>query len=110
MRKIAVILALIMTFCTAGCGGSSTDSSDNSEPTSAESEFIPPESTTEEVPVISSEPYTRDTRISDVINDPVFGDYGRLIFPVDDGYYNGEMLGDLRLTWYNNIKISKILL
>lgn len=63
------------------------------------------EDTSEEVsgPMVSSEPYTRDTRISNVINDPVFGDHGRLIFPVDKGYYSGETLGDLRLTWYNNI-------
>lgn len=27
--------------------------------------------------------YTADTKISDVINDPVFENYGRLIFPVD---------------------------
>lgn len=47
--------------------------------------------------------YTADTRISDVINDPVFGDYGRLIFPVNSGYYSGETLGELGLTWYSNI-------
>lgn len=47
--------------------------------------------------------YTVDTVISDVVNDPVFGDYGRLIFPVDDWYYSGETLGDLRLTYYSNI-------
>lgn len=47
--------------------------------------------------------YTVDTAISDVIQDPVFGDYGRLIFPVDAGYYNGDTLGELQLTWYNNI-------
>ncbi len=47
--------------------------------------------------------YTVDTSISQVISDPVFGSYGRLIFPVERGYYSGETLGDLRLTWYNNI-------
>lgn len=64
-----------------------------------------PETLVEEVsePVITSSLYTRDTKISDVINDPVFEDYGRLIFPVDEGYYSGETLGVLRLTWYNNI-------
>jgi len=63
------------------------------------------ETVAEEVskPVITSEPYTRDTRISDVISDPVLGNYGRLIFPVDKGYYSGETLDELRLTWYNNI-------
>lgn len=47
--------------------------------------------------------YTVDTAISDVTDDPVFGDYGRLIFPVDTGYYSGNTLGELRLTWYSNI-------
>lgn len=42
-----------------------------------------------------------------MIEDPVFGDYGRLIFPVDSGYYSGSTLGDLRLTWYNNIDPNK---
>lgn len=47
--------------------------------------------------------YTADTTIYDVVNDPVFGDYGRLIFPVDDWYYSGDTLGDLHLTYYSNI-------
>ena len=51
----------------------------------------------------ASQPYTTGTAISDVINDPAFGDYGRLIFPVDTGYMSGSTLGDLRLTWYSNI-------
>lgn len=48
-------------------------------------------------------PYTTDTPVSDVINDPVFGSYGRLIFPANTGYYSGDTLGDLRLTWYSHI-------
>ena len=52
-------------------------------------------------------PYTVDTPIADVINDPVFGDYGRLIFPVDEWYYSGDTLGELRLTWYSNIQPDK---
>lgn len=48
-------------------------------------------------------PYTIDTAISDVIDDPVFDDYGRLIFPVETGYYSGNTLGDLHLTFYSNI-------
>lgn len=51
--------------------------------------------------------YTEDTRISEVINEPCFGDYGRLIFPVNSGYYSGDTLGDLRLTWYNYINPDK---
>ena len=48
-------------------------------------------------------PYTVDTPIAQVVNDPVFADYGRLLFPVDEGYWSGDTLGELRLTWYNNI-------
>lgn len=47
--------------------------------------------------------YDRNTPISEVTNDPVFGDYGRLIFPVEDWYMDGDVLGDLRLTWYSHI-------
>lgn len=45
----------------------------------------------------------QEKKISDVINDDVFGDYGRLIFPVETTYYSGDTLENLRLTWYNNI-------
>lgn len=137
MRKIAAVLALVMMFCIAGCNSepnsdntlittqsssslersSTADSSANS---SASSETFDvnttnskdsesSQTTTEEVskPVITSDPYTRSTRISDVTNDSAFGNYGRLIFPVNEGYYGGETLGDLSLTWYNNIDPDK---
>lgn len=51
--------------------------------------------------------YTVDTTIAEVAGNPVFEDYGRLIFPVDTGYYSGNTLGELRLTWYNNIDPDK---
>lgn len=38
---------------------------------------------------------------------PAFGDWGRMIFPVDTGYYSGSTLGSLRLTWYSNIQPAK---
>lgn len=47
--------------------------------------------------------FTVDTKIMDVITDSVFGDYGRLLFPADRGYYSGDTLGKLSLTWYGNI-------
>lgn len=55
----------------------------------------------------TDKPYTIVTLISDIVKEPLFGDYGRLIFPVDSGYYSGDTLGDLRLTWYNNIDPEK---
>lgn len=51
--------------------------------------------------------FTRTTRISDVMNDTAFGNWGRLIFPVDEGYRSGETLEQLRLVWYNYIDPDK---
>jgi len=51
--------------------------------------------------------YSTETLIRDVQNDPAFGGYGRLIFPVDNGYMSGNTLGNLRLTWYSNIDPDK---
>ena len=50
-----------------------------------------------------AEPFTTSTPIQDVMDAPVFAGYGRLLFPVDDWYMSGSTLGDLQLTWYNNI-------
>ena len=51
--------------------------------------------------------FDENTKISDLINNPLFGDYGRLIFPLNTRYYSGDTLGNLRLTWYTNIKPSR---
>ena len=51
--------------------------------------------------------YSESSRIADVMNDPTFASYGRLIFPVDAGYMSGDNLGSLRLTWYTNIRPEK---
>ena len=55
----------------------------------------------------ASTPYSKETKIADIINDPAFGDYGRLLFPANSGYYSGDTLGDLRLTWYSHIDPGK---
>ena len=51
--------------------------------------------------------YTENTLITEVQNDPVLGDWGRLLFPANSGYYSGSTLGNLRLTWYSNIDPEK---
>ena len=48
--------------------------------------------------------FTINTKIKDVISDSAFGDYGRLIFPTNKGYYSGDTLGNLSLMWYGKIK------
>lgn len=49
--------------------------------------------------------YTLNTKVAEVMEDPVFEDYGRLIFPKDKTIGDDLMLKDLEdiLTWYNNV-------
>ena len=48
-------------------------------------------------------PVDRDTPIQAVMDNPIFRDYGRLLFPVESGWWSGETLEDLRLTFYSHI-------
>ena len=57
--------------------------------------------------VQSYEAYKKNTKIENVIQDLIFEDYGRLMFPVDSMYYSGDTLEDLNLIWYNNIDPNK---
>lgn len=47
------------------------------------------------------------TKIDEIMADSAFDGYGRLIFPVNAGYYSGDTLGELRLTWYSHIDPDK---
>lgn len=51
--------------------------------------------------------YTRTSRIEDVMAAPAFNGFGRLIFPADRGYWSGETLEELQLTWYSHINADK---
>ena len=55
----------------------------------------------------TSKIYTRNSSISEVMSDSVFGNYGRLLFPVNTNYWSGNTLGQLRLTWYSHINPDK---
>lgn len=104
MKKYTLIfLILCLLFCVVGCSGEKNTETLESN---AENTFSGAESTVN-TSENSRDTYTINTKISDVISDPVFENFGRLIFPVNSGYYSGNTLGDLRLTWYNNIDASK---
>lgn len=49
--------------------------------------------------------FTADTKVWDVIHDPVFGEYGRLIFPADRSVRDDLTLGNVGdiLTWYSYV-------
>lgn len=49
--------------------------------------------------------FTVDTKVLDVINDPAFGDYGRLIFSADRSVSDDLTLGNVGdiLTWYSYV-------
>ena len=109
MRKVVFIaMVLGFLFCLAGCSknqksesvGTTTSLGTNNE----QEKRVENSGQSEQR---KNEPYTVDTKLSEVINDSAFGDYGRLIFPVDTGYYSGDTLGQLSLTWYNNIDPDK---
>ena len=89
----ALCLALSLTGCGAG-GAYSAAPADHVQQEPAQQEPAQREPTG---------PFTADTPVEAVLQDEVFGDYGRLLFPVDTGYWSGDTLGELQLTWYNNI-------
>ena len=91
IQHLITISALTLALLLSGCGAQ-TPTSDRQEPEGA---------TTVETT------FTVDTPIQTVMDDPAFGDYGRLLFPTDDGYWSGETLGDLRLTFYSHIDPSE---
>ena len=100
---LSVLVALCLAL-TPGCGATTpigTVEKDMEEKAALEPE-VQQDATTDEAAPESEEPVdaTRNTRIADVIADPVLGEWGRLLFPVDRGYVYGSTLGDLQLTWY----------
>ena len=111
MKVQGILIATVcLLLCFAGCAvPGQTETTSSGESHSAESTaslddadfqqesagFAPKDQMTE--------PFTVSTPIQEVIDDPIFGRYGRLLFPVDDWYMSGDTLGELQLTWYNNI-------
>lgn len=53
--------------------------------------------------------FTGDTKVWDVIHDPAFGDYGRLLFPADKSISGSLALKDVGsiLTWYSYVNADR---
>ena len=99
--KLAAAMAALGLALLAGCTPAQSALS-QVEPITQESE-APSREGGEVSMAQESGPFTTDTPIENVKNDPVFGDYDRLLFPVEDWYTSGTTLGELQLTWYSNI-------
>ena len=107
MTGIRVFLAVLLTVMSfgltlTGCGrneDSAQEESGGQEETSGQEEI------SDDTASDSSTEYTLTTKVVDVINDPVFEDYGRLIFPVDRTIGDDLELQDVGdiLVWYNNV-------
>lgn len=97
-------LLLCALLCLAGCGNQGRQISDAASPPPSGAEITPAEVTET---AAQTESYARSTPISTVMSDPAFGDYGRLIFPADTGYWSGNTLEELHLTWYSHIDPDK---
>ena len=86
------IAAMFLCLIAAGCSRQGDDTSVNTEKISDRGGS-----------------YTKSTKVVDVINDPVFEEYGRLIFPVDQRIDDDLKLQDVDdiLIWYNNVNPDK---
>lgn len=85
------LLSLLLVLTESGC------SSPENTPTAP----VPPVES--EVVDVARADFTVDSPIDDVIADPAFEGFGRLLFPVQSSYYSGDTLGELRLTYYSHI-------
>lgn len=95
MKVFVLLVCLALCLTAAGCSGQTEDGGTKADPEGSESE----------VTSGSAGDYTLNTKVTDVMNDPVFGDYGRLIFPVDRIISEDLELQDVGdiLVWYNNV-------
>lgn len=116
LKMVCILFSLVLLMGNLSACGKNTD---NSEPENAgsmdqteSSESFPEENDVGEEKTENNGGFhtvNRSTRVQDVISNSVFGDYGRLIFPVDRTIASDltlENVGDI-LTWYTHINPDK---
>ena len=94
-KALAALLCALL--CLTGCVGQGE--ADGNPPSLQNSGQKETETDSVSEPGHTEGPYDVQTSIETVKNDAVFGEYGRLLFPVDNGYMSGNTLGELQFTW-----------
>ncbi len=97
-KAFSAVLTAALLMCASACarteGAENTGNVGNTSNTDREENVL-------------YDTYMTSTPIASVLSDPAFGNYGRLIFPVDEWYYSGDTLGALSMTWYTHIDPNK---
>ena len=103
MNKINGKITICMLFCliavTAACGKRTASAAENREAEESQVEKNTDRNT-----------YTRTSTVKDVIQDPCFGDFGRLLFPVDRSVSESmtlEQISSNIYVWYHYIVPDK---
>ena len=109
MRKTVFLILTTLMLCLCACAAPHEDAgiTTNGEQANASGTDAAEASVIDDDEQAMKTYYNKETTISEVKSDPIFGDYGRLIFPVNSSYMSGNTLGNLRLTWYSNIDPDK---
>ena len=76
-------MGLCILMCLAGCGRSHEEVNPSPDAQDGAQQVLQGEDAKQNVAKTNG-PFTTDTSIEQVKNDPVFDGYGRLLFPVDD--------------------------
>ena len=105
MKNVIMIsMIMIMTALLCACGTSEARQSSGEQTTEAAENATARADT-------PTEPFTQDTTVGEVIHDPAFGDFGRLLFPVDRYISEDMTLADISSSdvyvWYSNIDADK---
>lgn len=84
MRYAKVVLCIMcFSILLAGCGRKTGQNGSDKENDVTKSEAGIMQNSETKNSAKESVRYTIDTKVEDVIEDPVFGNYGRLLFPVE---------------------------
>ena len=106
---VCTSLGPFLSACRFETTGSSQPGPESGQSLLSASPVPETEETPEDTDRLRFDPVTRDTLARDVMNDPVFGAYGHLLFPVDRTTPDNMTLEDVGeiLVWYHDINPDK---